>query len=104
MLYDQTAIVAAYTSDPAATILSVAKQFGIKAPAVVSTILKLNDIRLRQGNLAGAKNLTSEARAKGIVARQHKAFINQMRSLHAKHGAGAIMGALQELEAARPMV
>lgn len=102
MAYDQAAIVAAYTSDRAATIVSVAKQFDIKAPAVVSTILKLNGVKLRQGNLGAASNLTPEARAKGIVSRQHKAFVKQLRGLHAKYGLDAIKETIREIETTLP--
>lgn len=96
--YDQAAIVAAY-ADPSTTIASVAQLFGIKNPATVSVILKLNGVKLRQGNTNAAKNLTPEARARGIAMRRSKALVSQLRKLITTHGRETVLDAFDALDA-----
>lgn len=84
--YNQEAIVDYYTNEPSATVISTAKVFNIKDPTVISTILKLNGVKLRQGNNNAANNLTPEARLKGLEVRQAKALNRSLTKLVEAHG------------------
>lgn len=101
-MFDQAAIVAAYTTDTTATVGTIARQFDIKDPTVVSTILKLNGVKLRQGNNGAGGNLTPEARAKGIEVRRSKALVNQVRKLVDAHGLDVVNDTLAAISLEDP--
>lgn len=78
---DQQAVVAAYVSDTSLTVPQVAEKFGLK-PRHISTILALNNIKVRRG----ANNLTEDARAAGIAKRKQTALLNKIITLIEEHG------------------
>lgn len=85
---DLIAMTAAYNAGQ--TTKEVAAHFNMKE-ADVRTVLRLAGVKLRRGS--PLNNLTSDARAKGMVVRKQKALARRMKKMIDSYGLEAVEAA-----------